>query len=266
MRSGPDRGTLVTHPNPSLRNRRTRCGRGKSKDKERESTCPPPSGPQSARSGRNGRGADRAWPPHSWRCWPRPQSPPQVAAQDPAAARPPERRPSASFEPRLHRGAWQESRLPDGSATLAYPSGWRAIRSDPGTVTAALRSPSGEIRGYLNATPQQGGETLANWGHFRTDHNRDEGDVDIRTLASARGLRLPGRARLLRDRHLHLLDRARLPRDRLHRRRSERDHGGRRRGSARPVAAAGTCDRARHVELPHMNHNHNERSSKCSRQ
>ena len=88
--------------------------------------------------------------------------------------------------------AWQESRLPDGSATLAYPSGWKAIRSDPGTVTAALRSPSGEIRGYLNATPQQGGETLSNWGHFRTDHNRDEGDVDIRTLASSRGLHFRG--------------------------------------------------------------------------
>src|SRR5512144_108590 len=53
---------------------------------------------------------------------------------------------------------WQESRLPDGAATLAYPTGWRAIRSAPGTVTAALRSPSGEIRGYLNATPQQGSE------------------------------------------------------------------------------------------------------------
>ena len=83
---------------------------------------------------------------------------------------------------------WQESRLPDGAATLAYPTGWRAIRSDPGTVTAALRSPSGEIRGYLNATPQQGSETLANWASFRPEHNGEEGDVDIRTLASSAGL------------------------------------------------------------------------------
>lgn len=83
---------------------------------------------------------------------------------------------------------WQESRLPDGAATLAYPGGWRAIRSDPGTVTAALRSPSGEIRGYLNATPQQGSETLANWVSFRPEHNGEEGDVDIRTLASSAGL------------------------------------------------------------------------------
>ncbi len=86
-------------------------------------------------------------------------------------------------------GGWQRSRLPGGAATVFYPPGWRAIRSDPGTVTAALRSPSGEIRGYLNATPKQGDETLANWAHFRPDHNGEEGDVDITTLASATGLR-----------------------------------------------------------------------------
>jgi hypothetical protein len=84
--------------------------------------------------------------------------------------------------------AWRESRLPDGSAQLAYPVGWRAIRSDPGTATAALRSPSGEIRGYLNATPRQGAETLANWGSFRPAHNRDEGDVDVAAVASATNL------------------------------------------------------------------------------
>jgi hypothetical protein len=84
---------------------------------------------------------------------------------------------------------WQQSRLPDGTATLVYPPGWRAVRSDPGTVTAALRSPSGQIRGYLNATPKQGDETLANWARFRPDHNGEEGDVDIRTFASAGGLR-----------------------------------------------------------------------------
>ena len=86
-------------------------------------------------------------------------------------------------------GGWQRSRLPDGAASLSYPPGWRAIRSDPGTVTAAVRSPSGEIRGYLNATPKQGDETLANWARFRPEHNGEEGDVDIRTLASAAGLR-----------------------------------------------------------------------------
>jgi hypothetical protein len=84
---------------------------------------------------------------------------------------------------------WQQSRLPNGSAQLAYPVRWRSTRSDPGTVTAALRASDGEIRGYLNATPKQGEETLANWASFRLDHNRDEGDVDVTGVASATNLR-----------------------------------------------------------------------------
>lgn len=93
------------------------------------------------------------------------------------------------LRPSLPPRTWRKSPLPDGSAQLAYPAGWRAIRSDQGTVTAALRSPSGEIRGYLNATPRQGEETLANWGSFRPEHNRDEGDVDVAAVAAATELR-----------------------------------------------------------------------------
>ena len=87
---------------------------------------------------------------------------------------------------------WHTGRLPGGVARLAYPLGWQSIRSDPGTFSAAVRAPTGEIRGYLNATPRQGLETLSNWGSFRLDHNRDEGDVDVRPVASARGLRFRG--------------------------------------------------------------------------
>lgn len=50
-------------------------------------------------------------------------------------------------------------------------------------------SPSGRIVGYLNATPRQGSETLANWSDFRVDHNRDEGDRDVRLLGSASRIR-----------------------------------------------------------------------------
>jgi hypothetical protein len=88
--------------------------------------------------------------------------------------------------------AWQQSALPDGTARLAYPAGWRPIRSDPGTVSAALRAGDGEIQGYLNATPQQGDETLAGWSSFRPDHNRDEGDVNVTLDAAATDLRFPG--------------------------------------------------------------------------
>jgi hypothetical protein len=88
--------------------------------------------------------------------------------------------------------AWQTSRLPGGVARLAYPLGWQSIRSDPGTFSAAVRAPTGGIRGYLNATPRQGAETLSDWGDFRVEHNRDEGDVKVRPLASATGLNFRG--------------------------------------------------------------------------
>jgi hypothetical protein len=52
-----------------------------------------------------------------------------------------------------------------------------------------LRSPSGRIVGYLNATPRQGEETLADWSRFRVAHNREEGDREDRLVAAAKGLR-----------------------------------------------------------------------------
>jgi hypothetical protein len=52
-----------------------------------------------------------------------------------------------------------------------------------------LRTRSGRIAGYLNATPRQGTESLRNWAEFRVDHNRDEGDRQVRLLADATGLR-----------------------------------------------------------------------------
>lgn len=101
-------------------------------------------------------------------------------------------RPFAWLRPSQTPPGWRTSRLPDGTARLSYPPRWRSIRSDPGTVSAALRSGDGRIRGYLNATPQQGTETLANWSSFRVDHNRDEGDEAVRPVASATNLRFPG--------------------------------------------------------------------------
>jgi hypothetical protein len=83
---------------------------------------------------------------------------------------------------------WRTQSLPSGDATLAYPPGWRLIKTDPGTVTAA-RKAGGRIVGYLNITPQGGEETLANWASFRPAHNREEGDHDLVPLASASGLR-----------------------------------------------------------------------------
>ena len=108
------------------------------------------------------------------------------ASEAPTVA--PQARAFAWLRPSPPPHAWHTSRLPGGVARLAYPLGWQSIRSDPGTFSAAVRARTGEIRGYLNATPRQGTETLADWGSFRVDHNRDEGDVKVRPVASATGL------------------------------------------------------------------------------
>jgi hypothetical protein len=84
---------------------------------------------------------------------------------------------------------WRVARLPSGTAELASPPVWRPIRTDPGTVSSALLGPHGRIRGYLNATPRSGDETLANWSRFRPAHNREEGDRRVVTEAAATGVR-----------------------------------------------------------------------------
>ena len=48
----------------------------------------------------------------------------------------------------------------------------------------ALLAGGQRIDGYLNATPRQGTETLANWSRFRPEHNQDEGDRGVRFLAA----------------------------------------------------------------------------------
>jgi hypothetical protein len=72
-----------------------------------------------------------------------------------------------------------------GGAALSYPPGWRPIKSDPGSASVALLRGGDQIAAYLNATPKQGPETLANWNRFRPDHNRDEGDRSVRVIAAS---------------------------------------------------------------------------------
>jgi hypothetical protein len=79
---------------------------------------------------------------------------------------------------------WQVARIPGGSK-LAYPPGWRPIKTDPGTASVALLGAGDRFDAYLNATPKQGPETLANWSRFRPDHNRSEGDRSVHLVASA---------------------------------------------------------------------------------
>jgi hypothetical protein len=89
------------------------------------------------------------------------------------------------LRPAAAPAGWRIGRLPSQTADLAYPPGWRSIRTDPGTFSAALLGPHDRIRGYLNATPRSGAETLANWNSFRPAHNTEEGDHDVISEASA---------------------------------------------------------------------------------
>jgi hypothetical protein len=84
-------------------------------------------------------------------------------------------------------GGWAIARLPSGS-TLSRPPGWQVVSGDTGTASFAMRGAGGAIVAYLNATPRQGGETLANWATFRPNHNAEEGSRGIRRIAAAHNL------------------------------------------------------------------------------
>jgi len=91
--------------------------------------------------------------------------------------------PFAGLHPASPPAGWNVARA-RGGAALAYPPGWKAIKTDPGTASAALLASGGRIVGYLNATPQSGAETLENWRQFRPQHNREEGDRSVRLVAA----------------------------------------------------------------------------------
>ena len=94
--------------------------------------------------------------------------------------------PFAWLHPASPPTGWKVARSSGGA--LAYPPGWRPITTDPGTVSVALLGGGDRIDGYLNATPKQGAETLANWSRFRPEHNLGEGDRSVHLIASANQL------------------------------------------------------------------------------
>jgi hypothetical protein len=91
----------------------------------------------------------------------------------------------AWLHPASPPAGWNLARTPGGAA-LAYPPGWTPIKTDPGTASVALLAAGGWIEAYLNATPRMGAETLNNWRQFRPQHNRAEGQRDVRLLAAIR--------------------------------------------------------------------------------
>src|SRR6476620_8524492 len=94
------------------------------------------------------------------------------------------------LHPQRPAHGWKVARLPSGNATFAYPRIGMPIRTAPGTASVALLGRGRSIRGYLNLSPRQGTETLANWPSFRIEHVGDEEHTkDVRLIASAHGLR-----------------------------------------------------------------------------
>ncbi len=84
---------------------------------------------------------------------------------------------------------WSRVTTLSTDATLFYPRGWSAVAGDHGTVTRTLRNSAGQYLGYLNVTPRQGAEPLHGWAAFRTRHNADEGDTQVRTIAASSAVR-----------------------------------------------------------------------------
>jgi hypothetical protein len=82
---------------------------------------------------------------------------------------------------------WKHARLPDGGAVLWYPPSFAPIHGDRASVSAGRHDTSGRVLVYLNATPQQGAETLGNWPQFRIAHNRAE-STDVHREAVAPGV------------------------------------------------------------------------------
>ena len=142
---------------------------------------------------------------------------------------------------------WNVARI-HGGATLAYPPGWTPIKTDPGTASVALLGGGERIDGYLNATPRQGIETLADWSRFRPQHNQGEGDRGVRARRRDHHCALSLGTRGVRDRHLHDLQ-SQLSRDRLPRVGPRLERGGGRRSAHRAVGSAGRHAAASRIEL-----------------
>jgi hypothetical protein len=105
----------------------------------------------------------------------------------------------AQVQPAPAPADWHAATIPTG-AVLAYPPDWSPAASDRGTASAVLEDDRHQIVGYLNVTPRQGRETLANWPQFRTRHNAAEGDRAVTSAAAAYGVRfLTGTGSCVRD-------------------------------------------------------------------
>ncbi|MFP3580270.1 hypothetical protein SB659_11870 [Arthrobacter sp. SIMBA_036] len=78
--------------------------------------------------------------------------------------------------------------LPDRTAVLSIPPGAIAVQSDPGSVSAGITAPNGDLQVYFNSTPQQGDESQANWPGSRLDHLSGEHAASVTQTSSSNGM------------------------------------------------------------------------------
>jgi hypothetical protein len=103
------------------------------------------------------------------------------------------------LHPQAAPSAWRVVAIASG-ASMAYPPAWKRQHGDAGTATAVRRDAAGHFLAYLNLTPREGSESLANWATFRPRHNAEEGDRDVKRLAAATGLHfLSGHGSCIKD-------------------------------------------------------------------
>lgn len=87
---------------------------------------------------------------------------------------------------------WQSLELPGGTAVLSVPPDAAPMPGDPGTVSARVIGPNGELRIYFNATPQEGAESLSNWAGFRLAHLTGEHAASATRLTDRAGMPFRG--------------------------------------------------------------------------
>ena len=120
------------------------------------------------------------------------QSSPAAAGQAGSSGHDRKLPPVPALTARRAPAGWPTASLLGGRAMLAYPPAMHRVRSDAGAVSVAQFTRSGAYVKYLNATPRQGGETLADWPRFRIGHLTEEDASSARLIAESHGVRFLG--------------------------------------------------------------------------
>lgn len=100
--------------------------------------------------------------------------------------------PGVALTARRAPSGWRTASLLGGKAVIAYPPVMHKVESDTGAVSVAQFTKSGSYVKYLNATPRQGDETLADWPEFRIGHLTDEDASSARLLKASHDVKFLG--------------------------------------------------------------------------